>query len=121
MPALFQLAELYDIYRPDSALFGCRYAQIDEFDPGSAELGILRNKKGQLPRALITYYNEVERRIQMFMRRLPVEISKIYVIGGGAALMPQAVQKNIKQLAPHAFIRDEYDNARANWRAAGGK
>lgn len=97
------------------------YAQINPVDPGAAELEVLRSKKGPLPTALLTYYNEVERRIQMFIRVLPVEVSRIYVIGGGAALMPLSVQKTIKQLATDVFIKDEYANARANWLAAGGK
>lgn len=97
------------------------YAQINPVAPGAAELEILRNKKGPLPAALLTYYNEVERRIQMFTRVLPVEVSRIYVIGGGAALMPLSVQKTIKQLADDVFIKDEYANCRANWTAAGGK
>jgi hypothetical protein len=57
----------------------------------------------------------------MFIRRLPVTVSRIYIIGGGAALMPTSVQKIIKQLAPQVTIEDEYANARANWLKAGGK
>jgi hypothetical protein len=97
------------------------YAQINPVDPGAAELEILRNKKGELPKPLLTYYNEVERRIQLFTRRLPVEVSRIYVIGGGAALMPAHIQRIIKQLAPRVVIKDEYANCRANWNTARGK
>lgn len=97
------------------------YQQINPVQPSLAELEILRNKKGPLPAQLLTHYNEVERRIQLFTRRLPIEVSRIYVIGGGAALMPASAQRTIKQLASEVFIGDEYANARANWRKAGGK
>jgi hypothetical protein len=96
------------------------YKQINPVDPGLAELEVLRNKSSR-PDELLVYYNEVERDIQMFIRRLPVTVSRIYIIGGGAALMPTSVQKIIKQLAPQVTIEDEYANARANWLKAGGK
>lgn len=97
------------------------YQQINPVDPGAAELEILRNKKGPLPFQLLTYFNEVERRIQLFTRRLPTKVSRIYIIGGGAALMPASVQRTIKQLAPEVFIIDEYATCRANWLKAGGR
>lgn len=97
------------------------FQQINPVDPGLAELEILRNKKGPLPPPLLTHYNEVERRIQLFTRRLPVEVSRIYIIGGGAALMPASAQKSIKQLASGVSISDEYATCRANWLKAGGK
>jgi hypothetical protein len=97
------------------------YQQINPVDPGAAELEIIRRKKGRLPAELNTYYNEVERRIQMFTRRLPTSVNRIYIIGGGAALMPTSIQRTIKQLAPKVFIKDEYANCRANWRVAGEK
>lgn len=97
------------------------YQQINPVAPGAAELEILRNKKGSLPPQLLTYYNQAERRIQLFTRRLPVKVSRIYIIGGGAALMPASVQKTIKQLAPEVFIKDEYATCRANWLKAGEK
>lgn len=96
------------------------YQQINSVDPGAAELEILRNKKGVLPPQLLAHYNEVERRIQLFTRRLPVEVRRIYIIGGGAALMPASAQKTIKQLASEVFIIDEYATCRANWLKAGG-
>lgn len=97
------------------------YQQINPVDPGAAELEILRNKKRSLPPQLLTHYNEVERRIQLFTRRLPVDVNPIYIIGGGAALMPAAAQRTIKQLASDVFIIDEYATCRANWLKAGGK
>lgn len=95
------------------------FQQINPTDPDLAELEVLRG--GNISKPLLTYYNEVERRIQLFIRRLPTQVGKIYIIGGGAALMPTSVQKTIKQLAPVVIIGDEYANCRANWRAAGGK
>lgn len=97
------------------------YQQINPVDPGAAELVILRNKKSPLPDQLLTHYSEVEWRIQSFIRRLPVKISRIYIIGGGAALMPASAQKTIKQLTSGVFISDEYATCRANWLKAGGK
>lgn len=96
------------------------YEQINPSSPEHAELHILRNKKVISPE-LVTYYSDIEQRIQRVIRKLPVPADRIYIIGGGAALMPASVQKNIKQLAPFVFIGDEYDNCRANWAAAGGK
>lgn len=96
------------------------YEQINPANPELAELEVLRNKKNILPE-LAVYYSDMEQRIQRVIRRLPVEVNRIYVIGGGAALMPPSVQKSIKQLAPDVIIKDEYANCRANWRAAGGK
>ena len=97
------------------------FQRINPVDPGASELVILRNKKGPLPNQLLTHYSEVEWRIQTFLRRLPVEVSRLYIIGGGAALMPASAQKTIKQLASDVFISDEYATCRANWLKAGGR
>lgn len=94
------------------------YQQINRVDPAAAELDILRNKKR--PPALLTYFSEVERRIQLFIRQLPVPISRLYIIGGGAVLMPQSTRNNIKTLVPKVYFKDEYANCRANYLKAGG-
>jgi hypothetical protein len=97
------------------------YAAIDPLDPGGAELKVMRNKKNGLPHQLLTYYNEVERRIQMIILRLPYPVVVIYFIGGGAALMTSSLKDTFKALAPKVIFKDEYTNCRANWIAAGGK
>lgn len=97
------------------------YANIDPLDPGGAELKVMKNKKAGLPHQLLTYYNEVERRIQLIILRLPYPVVVIYFIGGGAALMTPAIKDTFKALAPKVFFKDEYANVRANWVAAGGK
>ncbi len=97
------------------------YAAIDPLDPAGAELKVMRNKKKGLPHQLLTYYNEVERRIQMLILRLPCPVVVIYFIGGGAALMTPAIKDIFKPLAQKVIFKDEYANARANWVAAGGK
>lgn len=97
------------------------YTAIDPLDPGGAELKVMRNRKKGLPHQLLTYYNEVERRIQMIILRLPYPVVVIYFIGGGAALMTPAIKETFKALAPKVIFKDEYENCRANWGAAGGK
>ncbi|MHC4397144.1 MAG: hypothetical protein ACYS1A_16005 [Planctomycetota bacterium] len=96
------------------------FSQIDPINPGQAELKLLRNKKAGLPHQLITFFNEVERRIQMIILRLPRPVDRIYIIGGGATLMTSRIKATFTPLAPKVFIKNEYANADANWRKAGG-
>ena len=98
------------------------YSQIDPVNPGQAELKILRDKKNtHTPHQLLTYFNEVERRIQLINLRLPKPVNRIYLIGGGAALMSKAIKDTFTPLAAKVVIKNEYANAEANWRHAGGE
>lgn len=96
------------------------YCDIDPLNPAQVELKILRNKKGGLPHQLTTFYNEVERRIQIIALRLPDPITKLYIIGGGAALMSPAIKTGFTPLADKVIFKNEYANCEANWRKAGG-
>lgn len=96
------------------------YGKINSLDPAQVELKILR-EKGWIPHQLRTYFNEVERRIQLINLRLPQPISRLYLIGGGAALMPATVKSDFTSLAQKVVLKNEYANCEANWRAAGGK
>ncbi|MCP4083185.1 MAG: hypothetical protein GY743_23430 [Planctomycetaceae bacterium] len=97
------------------------YTSIDPIDPGAAEMKVMRNKKDGLPHHLLTYYNAVERRIQMISLPLPKPIDRLYIIGGGAALMTPAIKTTFSRLSPKTIFKDEYANCRANWRKAGGE
>lgn len=97
------------------------YTDIDPLNPAQAELKILRTKKSGLPHQLTTFYNEVERRVQIIALRLPNPITKLYVIGGGAALMTSAIKNTFSPLADKVIFKNEYANCEANWRKAGGK
>jgi hypothetical protein len=96
------------------------YSQIDPLNLGEAELKVLKQKK-KLPSALVVYYNEAERRIQLISRRLPRAVDRLYIIGGGAALMPPSIKSVFTSLATKVVIKNEYTNAEANWRHAGGE
>lgn len=96
------------------------YCDIDPLNPAHVELKILRNKKGGLPHQITTFYNEVERRIQIIALRLPNRITKLYVIGGGAALMPSTIKAAFTPLAEKVIFKNEYANCEANYRKAGG-
>ncbi len=95
------------------------YEQIDDLNPALVELEILRNKKGHWPE-LVTWYSDVELGIQRLIRAFRYPIHRLYIIGGGASLMPENVKSSIKSLAPKVVFKDEYANCRANWVAAGG-
>jgi hypothetical protein len=97
------------------------YTDIDPLNPAQAELKILRTKKSGLPHQLTTFYNEVERRVQIIALRLPNPITKLYVIGGGSALMTPAIKATFTPLADKVIFKNEYANSEANWRKAGGK
>lgn len=97
------------------------YSDIDPLNPAQVELKILRKKKGGLPHQLTTFYNEVERRVQIIALRLPNPITKLYVIGGGAALMTPAIRATFSPLADKVIFKNEYANCEANWRKAGGR
>lgn len=96
------------------------YEQIDGLNPALAELEVLRNKKEYWPE-LVTWYSDVELGIQRMLRAFRYPINRLYIIGGGASLMPENVKSSIKSLAPQVVFKDEYANCRANWGAAGGK
>lgn len=96
------------------------YSDIDPLNPAQAELKILRTKKGGLPHQLTTFYNEVERRVQIIALRLPNPITKLYIIGGGAALMSPTIKAVFAPLADKVIFKNEYANCEANWRKAGG-
>lgn len=96
------------------------YSQIDPIDPAQAELRVLRNKKAPLPHQLLTYFNDVERRIQMINLKLPKSVDRLYLIGGGVALMTSRIKATFAPLAPKVVIRNEFANCEANWRYAGG-
>lgn len=103
----------------DSGLIHAFSAMGKNTDPALAELKILRNKKAGLPHQVITYYNEVERRIQLITTRVG-DIDRLYIIGGGAALMTPNIESSFTPLASKVVIKNEYANAEANWRHAGG-
>lgn len=96
------------------------YEQIDELNPALAELEVLRNKKQHWPE-LVTWYSDVELGIQRMIRAFRYPINRLYIIGGGASLMPESVKSSIKELAPKVIFKDEYATCRANWLEAGGK
>ncbi len=97
------------------------YAAINPNDPAQAELRVLRTRKNGLPTELAVYYNGIENKIQLLKGRWPDPIDIIYIIGGGAALMTPAIAATFKPLADKVYIKDEFANAEANWRLAGGK
>lgn len=97
------------------------YADVDTLNPAQAELKILRTKKAGLPHQLTSFYNEVERKIQLITLRWPHPIKKIYIIGGGAALMTPSIKASFSPLADKVIFKNEYANCEANWRKAGGK
>lgn len=100
------------------------YQKINPNDIEGAEMKVLRDKKKGLPHQLVTFYNEVERRIQMITAWIPkskLPLNCIYIIGGGAALMTPTVKATFTPLAEKVIVKDEYANARANWVAAGGE
>lgn len=88
-------------------------------DPSLAELKVLRNKK-ELPDQLNTHYNAIERRIQLVAAHLG-QIDRLYVIGGGAALMPPKIRAEFGLLATKVYFKNEYANVEANWKHAGGE
>ncbi len=89
-------------------------------DPSLAELKTLRNKKGKLPDELKIHYNEIENRIHLITSRLGT-MDRLYVIGGGAALMSSKIRAGFELLATKVFFKNEYANVEANWRHACGK
>lgn len=96
------------------------YEQIDSLNPALVELEVLRDKKKQWPE-LVTWYSDVEFGIQRLIRTFRYPINCLYIIGGGASLMPENVKSTIKTLASKVVFKNEYSTCRANWLAAGGK
>lgn len=105
----------------DNSGFLHTYAEMNPTRPSLAELIVLRDKKNP-PQEINLHFNAIKKKIVMLKRTLKAPIGKIIVIGGGATLMKQSptIKAEFSQLAPLS-IRDEYENARSNWRAAGGK
>ncbi len=96
------------------------FSAMDPIAPGQAELKVLRSKSVGPPHQLITYFNEVERRIQLITLRLPRPVDRLYIIGGGAALMTPKIKATFTPLAGKVIFKDEFANAEANWRYARG-
>ena len=97
------------------------YSAIDPTNPAQVELNILRNKNEGLPDQVRAYYNKVKRRVQMISRALPKPIDQLYIVGGGATLMTARIKGHFTKLAPEVIFKNEYANAEANWRHAGGE
>lgn len=90
---------------------------INKVNPREAELRAMATKNNP-HQAIISFYNEVENDIRRCARVLPRPVSKIYIIGGGARLMPANVKSSIKALADKVIIKDEFANSEANWKEA---
>lgn len=105
----------------DNTGFLHTYAEINRARPSQAELSLMRNNT-QFPQEINIHFNEVKRKVVMLKRGLQIPIGKIIVIGGGAALMKKSppIKAEFAKLAP-LVLRDEYENSRSNWRAAGGE
>ncbi|KKM90969.1 hypothetical protein LCGC14_1233210 [marine sediment metagenome] len=104
--------------RTDKAGLLHAYAAIGS-NAAQAELNILRNKNKQLPAPLVAYYNEVENKIQLIKAFIKRDIDHLYIIGGGAALMPAHIKATFSSLAGKITVKNEYANCEANWRHAG--
>lgn len=91
------------------------FSRMNPGNPAAAMLETLRHKKS-LPKPVISYFDKIESKVQLSVTdRLPVQ--KIYIIGGGAALMKgnKPVTDSFMTLAPTVIIKDEFANAEANW------
>ncbi len=99
------------------------FEQVNPLNPGLAELEYLSNKSKGLPEPVKIHFNTIKNRILMIKRRIPLDVDKIEFIGGGAEMMTPPIKATFKKLAPSVVIKRgaEYENARANWRAAGGE
>jgi hypothetical protein len=95
------------------------YEQINPANPALAELMVLRSKK-TLPNEIKVHFNGIKNRVVMIRRKLRQPIEKIAIIGGGAPLMTSPIRATFGQLTNQLVVKDEYENARANWLAAGG-
>ena len=98
------------------------YAAINS-NGAQAELNILRNKSEPLPAPVVAHYNQVENRIQLIKATIKRDIDHLYIIGGGAALMPAQIKATFAPLAGKLTVKNEYPNCEANWRhgQAGGQ
>jgi hypothetical protein len=93
------------------------YHKINSSNPSQVELRIMKDKS-YFPNELMSYYNQKKLMIQMVNRALPRPVDRIYIIGGGAALMPKVIKNSFSQLAGKVIIKDQYANAQANWKEA---
>lgn len=89
------------------------YAKINPENPGRAELNIVKGKKAN--HSLLAHYNAIENIVHLVNNQLRRPVDEIYIIGGGASLMPKQVKSSFNVLAPKVHIKDEFVNARANW------
>jgi hypothetical protein len=93
------------------------YQKIDYINPQRVELRIMSNKK-YFPNQLLAYYNTIQMMIQAVIRPFPKPPDKIYIIGGGANLMPAPIKNSFKKLAKKVVVKDQYINAIANHKEA---
>jgi len=94
------------------------YQDVDFVNPQKVELRIMSDRS-YFPNQLLAYYNGIKLMISAVIRKLPRTPDKIYLIGGGAALMPKPIRASFKQLAREVIIKDQYVNAISNWKEAG--
>ncbi len=106
--------------KTDNGGLAYAYEEINPVNPAMAELAVLNNKKN-LPSEILTHFSQIKNRVVMLRRKLPQDIEKIVMVGGGAALMTAPIKADFSRLAKRVVVKDEYENARANWRAAGGE
>jgi hypothetical protein len=90
---------------------------INPVSPRQAELQAIASRSNP-HQAIISFYNDVENDIRRSIRVLPRPVNKIYIIGGGAKLMPKSVQDSIKALASEVIISNEFATSEANWKEA---
>jgi hypothetical protein len=90
---------------------------MNPINPHEAELKALATKNNP-HQAIVSFYNDVENDIRRGIRKLSRPVNKIYVIGGGASLMPMSIRSSIKTLAKEVIIKNEFANSEANWKEA---
>ena len=118
--ALFNGSSIPFLSQTDKTGLLHAYAAINS-NGAQAELNILRNKNEPLPTSLVAHYNQVENRIQLIKATIKRDIDHLYIIGGGAALMPAKIKATFSPLAGKLTVKNEYPNCEANWRHAGGE
>ena len=95
------------------------FDKIDPVNPGLAGLKVLSNRDNwpiEIVSAITSHYNRVENIILKVKSHYP-QISKLYLIGGGAALLKsqKIIKATFTSLAKSVVIKDEFANCRANW------
>lgn len=90
------------------------FSKMNSANSNLAELETLKDKDS---RSLISHYNNCENDIHKIKSHYP--FNRLYIIGGGAALMPIVVRPTFMSLANKVIIsKDEFTNVRANWKEA---